>query len=60
PWNCRGQIARTRPNPASQTIILALSQCSSVAESERLAALRLMPDIPQQSAKAALSGAAGA
>ena len=50
-YGTSGQIVRTRRNPASQTIILRLSQCSSGAQSHASPAIRRMSDFPGKSAK---------
>jgi hypothetical protein len=46
-----GRIVRTRRNPASQTIILGLSQCSSRAHSDAAAAILRQPHFPVKSAE---------
>src|SRR4029078_4487605 len=46
-----GQIVRTRRNPASQTIIPRLSQCSSRAQRHASPAIRRMSDFRDKSAK---------
>src|SRR6185369_156688 len=46
-----GQIVRTRRNPASQTIIPRLSQCSSGAQRHASPAIRRLSDFPGKSAK---------
>src|ERR1700761_660025 len=46
-----GQIARTRRNPASQTIIRRLSQCSSRVRSVALLSILHMSHFPMTSGK---------
>ena len=48
-----GQIARTRRNPASQTIILRASQCSSAAQKGASPAILRMSHFPVKSGKSA-------
>src|ERR1700680_4440254 len=48
-----GRIARTRRNPASQTIILGLSQCSSTAPGDALPAILRLSHFPVTSGKSA-------
>src|SRR5882672_9538637 len=50
-YSTPGLIVRTRRNPASQTIILRLSQCSSGAQRHASPAIRRMSDFPGKSAK---------
>src|SRR5437016_9994568 len=50
-YSTLGQIVRTRRNPASQTIIPRLSQCSSRAQRHASPAIRRMSDFPGKSAK---------
>src|SRR5256885_12677216 len=50
-YSTLGLIVRTRRNPASQTIIPRLSQCSSRAQRHASPAIRRMSDFPGKSAK---------
>jgi hypothetical protein len=46
-----GRIVRTRRNPASQTIIRRLSQCSSTAQSDAVVAILRRRHFPVKSAE---------
>src|SRR5260370_1052927 len=46
-------IARTRRNPASQTIVLRLAQCSSKARSDASLGILMMSQFPEKSGKSA-------